>query len=255
MRQTPSRATSKLEIAAVMVVTVFIVTHHRLFYCTCLLAPMCTSICCRVSWVCMCLLTNGMIGLAIFAGLTVVTGIQTCSSVIAQSRDMHRNSPHRALLAMAANKSRKQQQHPFYCPLSRTTRVSQYQKGKSKLDFTEARDSGSGISWAVCESASLSRQIITSAHHHSVFYRLDALLASQQTVSEHWRNDKNQKIAMKLIVHVLMHLSSLWFEFLLTVVARCVQARYYLCFFLLPIFATCLYTYCFNGLFCSWTQR
>ena len=31
--------------------------------------------------------------------------------------------------------------HPFNGPLSRTTRVGQYQKGKTNLDFTEARDS------------------------------------------------------------------------------------------------------------------
>ena len=31
--------------------------------------------------------------------------------------------------------------HPFNGPLSGTTRVSLYQKGKSNLDFTEARDS------------------------------------------------------------------------------------------------------------------
>ena len=31
--------------------------------------------------------------------------------------------------------------HPFNCPLSRTTRVNRYQKGKTYLDFTEARDS------------------------------------------------------------------------------------------------------------------
>jgi len=32
------------------------------------------------------------------------------------------------------------QTHPFNGPFSRTTRVSQYQKGKTNLDFTEARD-------------------------------------------------------------------------------------------------------------------
>jgi len=31
--------------------------------------------------------------------------------------------------------------HPFNCPFSGTTRVSRYQKGKTNLDFTEARDS------------------------------------------------------------------------------------------------------------------
>ena len=30
---------------------------------------------------------------------------------------------------------------PFNGPLSKTTRVSRYQKGKTNLDFTEARDS------------------------------------------------------------------------------------------------------------------
>ena len=38
--------------------------------------------------------------------------------------------------------------HPFNGPLSRTTQVSQYQKGKTNVDFTKARAvSGSGISW------------------------------------------------------------------------------------------------------------
>jgi len=33
------------------------------------------------------------------------------------------------------------QTHPFNGPLSKTTQVSRYQKGETKLDFTEARDS------------------------------------------------------------------------------------------------------------------
>ena len=37
---------------------------------------------------------------------------------------------------------------PFNGPLSGTTRVSQYQKGKTNLDFTEARDS-----WVAVASA------------------------------------------------------------------------------------------------------
>ena len=40
--------------------------------------------------------------------------------------------------------------------------------------------SGSGISWAICKSASRSRQITTPAPHHSVFYRPDALPAPNQ---------------------------------------------------------------------------
>jgi len=34
------------------------------------------------------------------------------------------------------------QQHAFYSLFSRTTWVSQYQKGKTILDFNEARDNG-----------------------------------------------------------------------------------------------------------------
>ena len=47
--------------------------------------------------------------------------------------------------------------------------------------------SGSGISCAVCKSATRSSQITTPAPHHSVFYRLDALPAAQPTASKHWR--------------------------------------------------------------------
>ena len=62
--------------------------------------------------------------------------------------------------------------HPYNGPFSGTTQVSRYQKGKTNLDFTEARQetvSGSGISWAICKSAPCSRQITTPAPHRSVF--------------------------------------------------------------------------------------
>ena len=77
--------------------------------------------------------------------------------------------------------------HPFNGPFSGTTRVGRYQKGKTNLDFTEAR--GSGISWATCKSTPCSRQITTPAPHHSVFYRPDALPATQPTESKHWKQD------------------------------------------------------------------
>jgi len=44
----------------------------------------------------------------------------------------------RTLLKYAKNVAHT---HPFNGPLSGTTRVSRYQKGKTNLDFTEARDS------------------------------------------------------------------------------------------------------------------
>jgi len=58
----------------------------------------------------------------------------------------------------------------FNGPLSRTTRVSRYQKGKTNLDFTEARDSE--WQWhqlGHMQYAPHSRQITTPAPHHSVF--------------------------------------------------------------------------------------
>jgi len=67
--------------------------------------------------------------------------------------------------------------------------VSWYQKGKTNLDFTEARDSE--WQWQplghmhIFKSAPRSRLITTPAPHHSAFYRLDALPAAQPTASKH----------------------------------------------------------------------
>ena len=60
--------------------------------------------------------------------------------------------------------------------------------------------SGSGISWVICKSAPRSRQITTPAPHHSVFYRPDALPATQPTASKHWRDTilyRHQEIAIQ----------------------------------------------------------
>ena len=90
--------------------------------------------------------------------------------------------------SIAFDKAKNARAHPFNGPLSGTTRLSRYQKGKTKtnVDFTEARDSKwSGISWAICKSSPRSRQITTPAPHHSVFYRPGALPAAQPTASKH----------------------------------------------------------------------
>ena len=77
--------------------------------------------------------------------------------------------------------------HPFNGPFSGTTRVSRYQKGKTNLDFTEARQ------WVAVASAgpyaSLHLAPDKQAHQHptTVFYRPDALPAAQPTASKHWR--------------------------------------------------------------------
>jgi len=48
--------------------------------------------------------------------------------------------------------------------------------------------SGSGIIWAICKSTPWPRQISMPASHHSVFYRPDALPATQPTLSKDWRH-------------------------------------------------------------------
>jgi len=62
--------------------------------------------------------------------------------------------------------------HPFNSLFSRTTWVSQYQKGKTSLDLNQARDNGflgcSGISWTTCKQSG-TRQIATPTLYHSVF--------------------------------------------------------------------------------------
>jgi len=62
---------------------------------------------------------------------------------------------------------------------------SRGQKAVKQIILKQETVSGSGISWAICKSAPRSRQITTPAPHRSVFYRPDALPATQPTVSKH----------------------------------------------------------------------
>jgi len=54
--------------------------------------------------------------------------------------------------------------HPFNGPLSRTTRVSRYQKGKTNLDFTEARDSER--QWHQLDHMRVCTALQTDNHQH-----------------------------------------------------------------------------------------
>ena len=76
--------------------------------------------------------------------------------------------------------------HPFNGPLSGTTRVSQYQKGKTNLDFTEAGDSEwQWLQLGHMQVCTLLQTDTTPAPHRSVFYRPDALPVAQPTASKH----------------------------------------------------------------------
>ena len=73
--------------------------------------------------------------------------------------------------------------HPFNGPFSGTTRVSRYQKGKTDLDFTEARDSE--WQWHQLGHMQVCTSLQTDNHANtpplSFFYRPDALPAAQPT--------------------------------------------------------------------------
>ena len=81
--------------------------------------------------------------------------------------------------------------HTFNGSLLRTTQVSRYQKGKTNLVFTEARDSE--WQWHLLGHIQVCISIQTDNHastHHLVFYRPDALPATQLTASKYWRQIK-----------------------------------------------------------------
>ena len=76
--------------------------------------------------------------------------------------------------------------HPFNSPLSRTTWVSWYQKGKTSLDFTEARDSE--WQWRQLSHMQVCTSLQTDNHTSILplsFYRPGALPAAQPTASKH----------------------------------------------------------------------
>jgi len=76
--------------------------------------------------------------------------------------------------------------HPFNGPFSRTTQVSRYQKGKTDLDFTEARDSER--QWLQLGRMQVCISLQTDNHASTPplsFYRPDALPVAQPTASKH----------------------------------------------------------------------
>ena len=81
----------------------------------------------------------------------------------------------------------QQQQHPFNGPLSGTTQLSRYQKGKTNLDFTGARDSE--WQWHQLGYVQVCTSLQTDNHAStpplSFFFRPDALPAAQPTESKY----------------------------------------------------------------------
>jgi len=77
--------------------------------------------------------------------------------------------------------------HQFNGPLSGTTQVSRHQKGKTNLDFTQARDR-EWHQWHQQGHMQICTSLQTNNHASTPplsFYRPDALPATQPTVSKH----------------------------------------------------------------------
>jgi len=76
--------------------------------------------------------------------------------------------------------------HPFNGPFSGTTQVSQYQKGKTNLDFLEARDSE--WQWHQLGHMQVCTSLQTDNHASTPplsFLQTDALPAAKPTASKH----------------------------------------------------------------------
>ena len=80
--------------------------------------------------------------------------------------------------------------HPFNCLFSRTTWVSQYQKGKTSLDLNETKDDGVlGWQWHQLDHMQTVCTSLQSDEHTNTwslnFYRPNALADAKPTVSKH----------------------------------------------------------------------
>ena len=75
--------------------------------------------------------------------------------------------------------------HPFNGSFSGTTQVSRYQKGKTNLDFTEARDS----EWQWHQLGNMQVCTLLQTGNHASTPP-DALPAAQPTAWKQWRQDR-----------------------------------------------------------------
>ena len=79
--------------------------------------------------------------------------------------------------------------HPFNGPFSGITQVGRYQKGKTNLDFTEARDSE--WQWHQLGHMQVCTSLQTDNHASTPplsFLQAGCLSAAQPTASKHWRH-------------------------------------------------------------------
>jgi len=96
--------------------------------------------------------------------------------------------------------------HTFNGPLSGTNQVSRYQKGKTNLDFTEARDSE--WQWHQLGRMQVCTSLQTDNHAStpplSFFYRPDALPTTQPTASKHWRQFTSSTVLINGVRNIII---------------------------------------------------
>ena len=92
--------------------------------------------------------------------------------------------------------------------------------------------SSSGISRALCKSAPRSRQITMPAPHHSVFYRPDALPATQPVLCVSWLQLFQCTVAVHIVVIMkaenFVKASCLWIQPDIHAVLPCVHSSHYI---------------------------
>ena len=93
---------------------------------------------------------------------------------------------HTTMLSVQVHTHTHTHTHPFNGPFSWTTWVGRYQKGKTNVDFTEARDSE--WQWHQLGHMQVYTSLQTDNHTSTSplsFYRPDPLPAAQPTASKH----------------------------------------------------------------------
>ena len=95
------------------------------------------------------------------------------------------------------NLTKQTHTHPFNGPFSGTTRVSRYQKGKTNLDFTEARDN----EWQWHQLGHMQVYILLQTDNHAStpplkFFtgRMPFLLPNQQHQSTEGKLSRHEKL-------------------------------------------------------------
>ena len=94
--------------------------------------------------------------------------------------------PTKVPMHLVTSPSNNTRTHTFNGPLSGTTRVSRYEKGKTNLDFTDARDNE--WQWHQLGHVKVCTSLQTDNHASTpplCLYRPDALRAAQPTSSKH----------------------------------------------------------------------